>query len=192
MALRLASASPRRRELLASAGVAFVVDPADVDETPPPGAAGADVALALARRKALVVRERHPKDTVLAADTVVLAADGTLLGKPLDAADARRMLRLLSGSTQRVVTGVALLSERGEHAFAVTTEVTMRPLSAAEIDAYVATGEPFDKAGGYAIQETAEHFVTRIDGSRSNVVGLPLDEVLAALAQWGFVAGETS
>lgn len=184
--LVLASASPRRKELLASAGFTCEVDSADVDETPPPDLReAAPIATALARRKAAAVLARRPKssgDVILAADTVVWI-EGTLLGKPADDADARRMLRLLSGKEHVVATGFCLLRGEREILGASVTRVQFEPLTAGAIDAYVATREPFDKAGGYAIQGKAGLFVRRIDGSYSNVVGLPLAEVVEALAK---------
>lgn len=184
--LVLASASPRRKELLASAGFTCEVDSADVDETPPPDLReAAPIATALARRKAAAVLSRRPKssgDVILAADTVVWI-EGTLLGKPADDADARRMLGLLSGKEHVVATGFCLLRGEREILGASVTRVQFEPLTAGAIDAYVATREPFDKAGGYAIQGKAGLFVRRIDGSYSNVVGLPLAEVVEALAK---------
>ena len=184
--LVLASASPRRKELLASAGFTCEVDSADVDETPPPDLReAAPIATALARRKAAAVLGRRPKslgDVILAADTVVWI-EGTLLGKPADDADARRMLRLLSGKEHVVATGFCLLRGEREILGASVTRVQFEPLTPGAIDAYVATREPFDKAGGYAIQGKAGLFVRRIDGSYSNVVGLPLAEVVEALAK---------
>jgi nucleoside triphosphate pyrophosphatase len=184
--LVLASASPRRRELLTELGVPFRVRAASVDETPPPRAAPDAAAREIALRKALAVLAAAPGATVLAADTIVVAADGEFLAKPADAADARRMLGKLSGTTHRVVTGVCLARAGTDPQTASdTTSVTMRPLSRAEIDAYVASGECFDKAGAYAIQETADRFVTRVDGSRTNVVGLPMETVVRMLRAAG-------
>jgi septum formation protein len=144
------------------------------------------VAAALALRKArAVTADAHT--CVLAADTLVVAADGALLGKPLDAADARRILRRLSGTTHRVVTGTALLRVQPplEVVCADVTYVTMRTLTDDEIDAYVASGESFGKAGAYAIQERGDRFVTSVSGSWSNVVGLPIGTVQRLLAQAG-------
>jgi septum formation protein len=184
--LVLASASPRRRELLAGLVDEFRVTPADVDETPRVGLSPEDAAVDIARRKALAVAAATD-EPVLAADTIVVAADGELLGKPTDAADARRILGKLSGTTHRVITGVCLATERGRRLRleSATTGVTMRPLAAAEIDAYVASGESFDKAGAYAIQETGDRFVVRVDGSRTNVVGLPVELVARLLVDVG-------
>ena len=176
--LVLASASPRRRELLAGIGVTFRVEPADVDETPSAGAPPEQVAREIAARKVRAASQSGD-DPVLGADTIVVAADGEILGKPRDAGDARRMLRKLSGTTHRVITGVCVATDRGRRVALASdcTRVTMRPLGDAEIAAYVASGESFGKAGAYAIQETGDRFVTRIDGSWSNVVGLPLEMV---------------
>lgn len=184
--LVLASASLRRRELLERLGVQFEVVTSGADETAPAGMAPDDVACAIARRKALSVAPSR-EVPVLAADTIVVAADGEILGKPADAADARRILAKLSGTTHRVVTGVCLATERGTRVAteSCSTSVTMRRLTDEEIAAYVASGECFDKAGAYAIQETADRFVTRVDGSFTNVVGLPLELVGRMLAAAG-------
>lgn len=164
----------------------FVVDPADVDERAPPGTEPRDLAVALARRKALAVASRRADGApVLGADTVVVNAAGQVLGKPADAAEARTMLRSLAGTTQLVITGVCLLAEGREIADAVVTRVTMRDMTEAEVEAYIASGEPFGKAGGYAIQETGDRFVTQVDGSWSNVVGLPLERVTQMLRDLG-------
>jgi septum formation protein len=184
--LVLASASPRRRELLTQLGIAFRVQAADVDETPPPRAAPDEAAREIARRKALAVLASARDATVLAADTIVVAEDGEFLGKPNDAADARRILGKLSGTTHRVVTGVCLARTGGAPQSASdSTAVTMRKLLPSEIDAYVASGECFDKAGAYAIQETGDRFVTRVDGSWTNVVGLPMETVVRMLRSAG-------
>lgn len=184
--LVLASGSPRRKELLTSAGFTFEIDSADVDETPPAGVReAAPIAAALARRKALAVAPRRkPGEIVLAADTVVWIG-GELLAKPADDADARRMMRLLSGAEHEVATGWCALRvlDSRESAGAAVTRVTFDRLTDAQIDAYLATREPFDKAGGYAIQGHAGVFVKSIAGSYSNVVGLPLAEVAASLAE---------
>jgi septum formation protein len=189
MVLVLASASPRRRALLAEAGLRFEVRPADVPEDPEPGAAPADVARNLAVRKArAAARDLGPAPCiVLGADTVVALDDGRLLGKPRDRAEAEGHLRALSGTTHSVVTGVCLRGVPGgdEEVFHVGSRVTMRPLEEREIRDYAAGGEGLDKAGGYAIQEGGDRFVTRLEGSRTNVVGLPMEEVLARLAARG-------
>ncbi len=195
--LVLASASPRRCELLRELGAAFVVDAPGIDEDEVAAAAASpcDVALELARRKARAVAARRGDGwPVLAADTLVVTSRGEILGKPRDAADARRMLRALAGTTQSVITGVCLLAAGAAAAAAVETHVTMRSLTAAEIASYVASGEPFGKAGGYAIQETGDRFVTAIQGSWSNVVGLPLEVVAGMLRGAGIDVpqGETA
>jgi len=187
--LILASASPRRRELLALAGVPFdiVVSPAqepdpDVNEHP------AAYAARMARLKAAAVAEAHPTAVVLGADSVVAVGE-TILGKPANAADALRMLRLLSGRSHQVVTGCALFAPgREPEIFTVATDVTMGVVSEDRLAAYVASGEPMDKAGAYAIQGGAAAFVTTICGSYTNVVGLPLAEVVAALGSWEAIA----
>jgi len=183
--LVLASASPRRKALLEAAGVTCAVIPADVDETPEPGETPSAHVRRLARAKALEVARSEPHAVILGADTVVVI-DGHILGKPADAAAARDMLRRLSGRVHQVYTGVALW-HAGEIRDAVdVTDVEMCPLSDDQIDRYVASGEPADKAGAYAIQGLASRFVSRIRGSYSTVVGLPvalvcswLDEVCA-------------
>ncbi len=188
--LVLASASPRRRDLLEQLGIAFRVQAADVDETPPPRAAPDEAAREIARRKALAVLASAEGAPVLAADTIVVAADGEFLGKPADAADARRMLGKLSGTTHRVITGVCLARAGADPQTASdTTTVTMRPLTPAEIDAYVASGECDGKAGAYAIQETGDRFVLRVDGSWTNVVGLPMETVVSMLRDAGIGVG---
>ncbi len=189
MRLVLASASPRRRDLLSAAGLSFEVDPADVDETTTQTDAVA-VALELARRKARATARRYaaePGLLVLGADTVVaveVEGEDRLLGKPVDPADARRMLRWLSGTVQRVVTGIHVVrvEDGGSFGDHELTRVHMRTILPAEIEAYVASGEWRGKAGGYAIQETADRFVTRLEGGGfENVVGLPLERTLNLL-----------
>ena len=182
--LVLASGSPRRRALLEEAGIAFRVVVPDVAEDEPERGDPRAVALANARRKASAV----PGDLVLAADTVVAVGD-RLLGKPRDEAHARDLLRALSGTTHSVVTGVALKARGRILTRAVETRVTMRPLAGAEIAAYAASQEGMGKAGGYAIQETADRFVTALDGPFDNVVGLPVDAVRELLRQAGVDSG---
>lgn len=192
-ALILASASPRRRELLAAAGIAFRVVVPDVDETLRAGTSAEDGARVLAERKARAVAERVAGEDafVLAADTIVAVdVDGEprLLGKPENEFQARQMLRWISGTRHRVVTGVCALRVRDGAATidAERTWVTMRPWSSSEIDAYVASGEWRDKAGGYAIQESADRFVTGLDeGGFDNVVGLPVALARTLLARLG-------
>ena len=196
MTLILASASPRRAELLTAAGFMFRVVPADVDETPRPDELPEAYALRVARDKAEAVFRscRKSGDAVLAADTVV-AVQGKILGKPNDSADAWRMLRLLSGAVHHVHTAVVVRASEAERAEVVTTRVRFRPLESGEIEWYVASGEPEGKAGAYAIQGRAARFIDRIEGSWSNVVGLPIadvDRLLKALPVHDILEGETS
>lgn len=183
--LILASASPRRRELLAQAGIACEVRPADVDETPRVDEAPAAYVTRLACAKALAVdRDDRP---VLGADTAVVL-DGEIFGKPADAVDAARMLRALSGREHEVCSAVAVVAgDRCDHR-CVTVRVRMRALDDDEIAAYTRTGEPLDKAGAYAVQGRAAAFVERVDGSYTAVVGLPLYEALALLQAAGISA----
>jgi septum formation protein len=178
--LILASASPRRTELLRNAGIPFIAVPAQVREEPLPNETPLNYAQRLARDKARAVFAGHPEDAVLGADTVVVV-DEHLLEKPTDADDATRMLRLLSGRTHQVITGICLLAEGFERSEAETTQVTFSQLSADEIAAYVRTGEPMDKAGAYAIQGVASRWAKRIAGCYFNVVGLPLPRVYRLL-----------
>lgn len=181
-ALVLASASPRRLELLRQVGVVpAAVDPAELDETPRRGELPAPYARRLARAKAEAVAARHPGRFVLAADTVV-AAGRRILPKPATAAEARRCLELLSGGRHRVYGGVCAIAPDGRRAERlVTTQVKMKRLDRGEIDGYLAGGEWDGKAGGYAIQGAAAAFVPWINGSYHNVVGLPLVEALHLL-----------
>jgi len=178
--LVLASASPRRRELLAQAGFTFEVHPAHVPEEPNPGEDPIAYVTRLAREKAQAVFNQLAANPDTAAKLVVLGADTTvtldnhILGKPEDAADAARMLCLLSGRTHRVITGVAVVTADRTEVAAEVTGVTFLTLSDEEIAAYVATGEPLDKAGAYAIQGRAARWIPRIEGDYFNVVGLPL------------------
>ena len=184
--LVLASGSPRRQQLLAAAGLRFTVAPADVDETPPPGVAPVDLARTLAQRKAVRVAAGYPEAVVLGADTVV-DLDGLLLGKPADAAEAIAMLRRLQGRSHAVHTGIALAWNSGAEVRSqvVSATVTMRAISRGAIIVYVATGEPLDKAGAYALQGLAGAWISSVEGSRTAVVGLPMDETLALLARVG-------
>jgi len=178
--LTLASASPRRRELLEQLGFVLRIRPAQTDESPLPGEPPRDYVLRVASEKARAVAG----DAVLAADTAVVLGS-TILGKPRDAADARRMLRALSGVRHQVLTGVCVRGGGAERTAVVAAEVQLDPLSDAQIDWYVATGEPLDKAGAYAIQGLAGAFVRELRGSVSNVVGLPLAETLELLRSAG-------
>lgn len=187
--LVLASASPRRQELLRNAAIPFVVQAANVDETPLSGESARDCAERLAREKALAVWRRSPQEIVLGADTVVVA-EKEILGKPLDAEDAVRMLRLLSGRQHDVITGVCLVraaehreTEPEINVASETTVVTMCEISEAEIRDYVRSGEPMDKAGAYAIQGIASRWIPRIEGDYSNVVGLPIALVYRILQE---------
>jgi septum formation protein len=182
--LVLASASPRRRELLGQLGLSFEVSAADIDETPRPGEAATAYVLRLAQEKARAVTARHPGAWVLAADTTVALGD-ELLGKPRDASEARGMLGRLSGRTHEVHTGVALAGPGGEHSTVVRTRVTFRSLSLGEVEWYVGTGEPLDKAGSYAVQGKGGFLVAAVEGSPTNVIGLPLGETLELLARAG-------
>lgn len=169
----LASASPRRRALLEALGLSCRTEPAAVDETPRDGEPAAAFAERAARDKAEAVAERHPSAVVLAADTVV-EVDGTILGKPADAADARRMLLLLAGREHRVHTGVALTADRRRASVVDTAGVRFGPVDERTLAWYVATPEPYDKAGAYAVQGRAGLFVRSVSGSPHTVVGLPL------------------
>ncbi len=182
----LASASPRRQELLRNAGIPFTVQSADIHEMPLAGEAPRVCAERLAREKALSVFQRQSGNYVLGADTVVVV-DDTILGKPRDADDAGRMLRLLSGRTHAVITGVCLVSPMASagRTASETTMVTMCDLSDGEIRDYVATGEPMDKAGAYAIQGIASRWIPRIEGDYSSVVGLPVALVYRMLREQG-------
>jgi len=184
----LASASPRRRELLAQVGLNAESIPADVDETVLPGEAAQDHVVRLSAAKAMAVA-RRPEVAgrwFIGSDTVVVR-DGCILGKPADAAEAATMLRSLSGRSHEVVSGYAVFDRSRSQTLsgAVVTRVWFKALTEQEIAGYLATGEPFDKAGAYAIQGLGAFMVPRIEGSYPNVVGLPLCEVLAALEQLG-------
>jgi septum formation protein len=185
--LILASASPRRAELLSSAGIAFDVLPAHVDETVRAGESPQAYVRRLAEAKALTVALAAPDRSVLGADTIVVV-DSLILGKPRDAEDAKRMLRLLSGRSHHVITAVSLcLNDTALSTEVEMTRVEFAHLDKAEIDWYVATGEPAGKAGGYAIQGLASRFVKRIEGSYANVVGLPVALVYAMCTRAGIL-----
>ncbi|MCH8979058.1 MAG: septum formation protein Maf [Armatimonadetes bacterium] len=181
----LASASPRRKELLAKLVAEFEVVPADVDEAaveePDPWVA----AQRTAREKALAVARLRPDALVIAGDTVVALSQGDgwrQLGKPTDEQDARAMLRDLSGRTHTVVTGVCLHWPGGMSAFTESSKVTFREISDDEIAAYVATGSPLDKAGAYGLQDESQSFITKVEGPIDNVIGLPLEKLEDALS----------
>jgi septum formation protein len=187
--LVLASASPRRRALLAGAGVRFEVIPADVEEVPREGEPPRALVERLASEKALAVSVRlpaRPRRFVLGSDTVVVI-DDDVLGKPRDEAHAVHLLRRLVGRTHTVWTGVAVVTtgEAEPRVTSVASRVTLRPANEAELRRYVAGGEPLDKAGAYALQGEGRRFVSRVEGSESNVIGLPVAETLALLAAAG-------
>jgi len=181
--LCLASASPRRRDLLGAIGVSVALCPVDIDETPIPGESAQAYVARLARSKAEAGAASSDLPT-LGSDTAVVL-DGTILGKPVDEAHARAMLRSLSGRSHQVLTAVAVIGPAGMLEATVSTEVWMRDITDREIGAYWRTSEPEDKAGGYAIQGLASVFVARIEGSHSAVVGLPLFETARLLARQG-------
>jgi len=185
----LASASPRRRELLVQAALVFSTESADLNEDLLPGEAAAAYVQRLAVEKSQAIWNRRqsadaPGDPliVLGADTAVVV-DGHILGKPVDAADADRMLRLLSGRTHAVLTGLAAVTRKGVLSDVEITQVTFNILNDEEVAAYVASGEPLDKAGAYAIQGYAARWIPRIEGCYFNVVGLPIARTIALLAE---------
>jgi septum formation protein len=189
--LILASASPRRAEILHNAGYAFTVVSSAIDETPIPGESAEAMVRRLADAKAELVAARSVGPAiVIAADTAVLIG-AQILGKPRTTEDARQMLQSLSGMTHSVITGVSLvrLPDGERRSFVETTRVQFSMLGAEEIEEYLATGEPFDKAGGYAIQGRAGRFIPRIEGDYFNVVGLPLARVAAELRALGYESG---
>ena len=184
-ALYLASASPRRQELLRQLGITFEVVVTDIPETPAPNESARDYVQRLARAKAEAGGQRLRARGVVArpvlgADTVVVV-DGEILGKPTDAAHGRAMLRRLAGRTHDVLTAIALVADDGVHTGLSESRVTLAHLTDADIDCYWRTGEPIDKAGGYAIQGRAAAFIARLDGSYSGVMGLPLYELAQLL-----------
>lgn len=186
----LASASPRRRELLTQIGVPHVVVSTDVDEFARAGETPRDYVLRLAREKARVVWDKDARLPVLAADTTV-ALDGLIFGKPRDREEALEMLRMLSRRTHQVLTAVALADARGVDTRSSVSAVTFSALSAQECAAYWETGEPRDKAGAYAIQGLAAMFIERLEGSYSGVMGLPLFETAQLLRSAGLPCGCT-
>jgi len=186
--LILASTSPRRRDLLAAAGVKFDLAESGIDEQRLPNEPAAAFALRMAEEKALAVSRRAGDALVLGADTVV-DCGGEILGKPRDRADAHRMLRMLSGRFHIVVTAFALArGGRVAESRAVASRVRFRVLRDDEIDAYIRTGEPMDKAGAYGIQAEGAGLVVELEGERDNVMGLPVGEVLAALRRHGIAS----
>jgi len=189
--LILASASPRRRDLLAQADYTFTVDSADVDESLRDGEDPSAYVLRLAVEKAQAVFARHAAEDVsetplivLGADTTVVC-DGQILAKPNDAADAMRMLRHLSGRTHQVLTGVAVVTRAGAFSYVETTEVAFSEIPEADLAAYCATAEPLDKAGAYGIQGYAARWIPRIDGDYFNVMGLPIARVVSMIEEAG-------
>jgi septum formation protein len=188
MNLILASASPRRAEVLRDAGISFEVFPAFVEELQRPGESVEEMVARLAEQKARAAAEQiHTPAIIIGADTAV-ELGGKILGKPRDSAEAREMLSFLSGRTHRVLTGLCVLGvpEGGVRSAVENTRVTFAPLTQGEIADYVASGEPFDKAGGYAIQGRAGRYITRIEGCYFNVVGLPLARLYALLRDLGW------
>lgn len=191
MKIILASASPRRAEILRNAGIPFEIHPTDIDEAVLPGetarAMVARLAEAKARAAAAQIGYGGPDAIIVGADTTV-ELQGEILGKPRDAAQAREMLGKLSGRTHHVLTGIFLLrlSDHGVRAAVETTAVTFALLSRKEIDAYVSTGEPLGKAGAYAIQGMAGRFIPKVDGCYFNVVGLPLARLCTLLGELGW------
>jgi septum formation protein len=184
MRLVLASSSPRRAALLRDAGLTFEVAPVDLDERMQSGESPHEYVERLAQAKAAAAASKAPDAVVIGADTTVVVR-GQLLGKPRDGADADRMLRLLSGRTHEVLTGICVRKGGRSLVHVEPSRVRMSPLNDAEIAWYVGTGEPFDKAGGYAVQGLASRFIESIDGSYSNVVGLPVASVYSLLKQLG-------
>ena len=192
MTIVLASASPRRQELLINAGIEFVVRPANIPEVRLPHESPKGFAERMAQEKARTIRDNveaaHPQNknslAVLGADTVVVIGN-EVLGKPTNSGDAARMLRLLSGREHSVITGVCLSGETFEDVRSETTIVYFGELSESDIKSYIKTGEPMDKAGAYAIQGMASRWISKIEGDYNNVVGLPVDLVLQMLREHG-------
>ena len=183
MSLILASASPRRRELLRLITTEFTALAGDLDESAVKAASPKELALALGRGKCEALARRYPADTVIGCDTVV-DWNGQVFGKPRDARDARRMLRALSGADHLVHTGVWVSKNGRGEGFAATTRVRFYPLSDRQIEDYIATGEPFDKAGGYGIQGAAALFCEEIEGCYYNIMGLPVSRLARLLRKF--------
>ena len=184
MPIVLASASPRRQELLKNAGIEFVVRAANIEEVQRAGESPAAFAERMARDKARAVRKSAQDSVILAADTVVVVGD-QVLGKPSDPEDAASMLRLLADRRHFVITGVCLMGTDFEDVRSEKTAVHFTPLTDAEIHDYISTGEPMDKAGAYAIQGRASRWISKIEGDFFNVVGLPVDLVWRMLREHG-------
>jgi septum formation protein len=186
--LILASKSPRRRDLLNQAGLTFTVMPSTVDESAVPATSPQEHVRLLAEAKAGEVAQRFPASWVIGADTVVLI-EKTVLGKPHTRTEARHMLEALSGKTHKVLTGYCICCKKARRSFSQTveTEVLFKPLTDREIDWYITTGEPFDKAGGYAAQGMGTFLIKRVEGSYTSVVGLPVCEVVDYLVKQGVV-----
>lgn len=189
MRLILASSSPRRRELLTQAALHFDILPADIDETQRPHEGPAAYVQRMALEKARAVHARHPEALILGADTTVVL-NGEVLAKPADRADAERMLRALSGRTHHVHTGVVLLSASAQRTHVETTAVTFAPISEAELEHYIDSAEPYDKAGAYGIQGYAARWIPRIEGDYFNVMGLPLAITVQLLRELGYEEDE--
>ena len=184
MDIVLASQSPRRKELLTQMGLTFTVHPADIQEVIPPGLTPQEAVMALSRQKAAAVAADHPDDLVIAADTIVVF-DGRLLGKPHSREEAREMLTALSGKAHHVCTGFTLQRAGQTESGCEESEVWFRELTSWEIDAYIATGEPMDKAGAYGIQGYGALLVRGIHGDYFNVMGLPVCRLGMALKNFG-------
>ena len=194
MRLILASTSPRRAQILRDAGLVFSIISSAVDETPIPGEAPGELVLRLANAKAELVAARSVGPAIVVAADTVVVLEGQILGKPRSTDDARHMLEKLSGRTHSVVTGVSLirLPDVEQRSFVETTLVHFDRLSANEITRYLATEEPHDKAGAYAIQGRGGRYIPRIEGCYYNVVGLPLSRLLSELHELGWSEGEPS
>jgi len=178
--LILASASPRRRELLTQAGLTYTVQPADIDESRLPNEAPASYVQRLALEKAQAILARFPEATILGADTTVVL-DGEIMNKPTGPADAERMLRALAGRTHQVHTGLAVVTASRALSHVETTNVTFAAISEADLATYIASGDPLDKAGAYGIQGFAARWIPRIEGDYFNVVGLPIAATIRLL-----------